>query len=86
MLIIALLQIRFGTALRQDVINLPAYGEVADICGKIAMDIGPSLFSMIMRLEIPKENTTNTKSCCDYAAAIMKDESDKHTIPSWMDT
>ena len=41
---------------------------------------------MIMRLEILKENTTNTNSCNDYAAAIMKDENDKQTIPSWMDT
>ena len=81
-LIIALLPIHFGTALGQDVINLPAYGAAAEICGKIAMDEGPSLFSMIMRLEIPKENTTNTKSCYDYAAAIMKDENDKQTIPS----
>ena len=53
---------------------------------KIAMDEGPSLFSMIMRLKISKENTTNTKSCYDYAAAIMNDENDKQTIPSWMDT
>ena len=35
---------------------------------------------------IPKENTTNIRSCYDYAAAIMKDENDKQTIPSWMDT
>ena len=49
------------------------------------MDEGPSLLSMIMRLEIPKENTTNTKSCYAYAAAIMKDENDKRTIPLWMD-
>ena len=47
-LIIALLPILFGTALGQDVINLPAYGAVAEICGKIAIDEGPSLFSMIM--------------------------------------
>ena len=33
-LVIALLPILFGTALGQDVINLPAYGEVAEICGK----------------------------------------------------
>ena len=44
-LIIALLPIFFGTALGQDVINLPAYGAVAEIYGKIAMDEGPSLFS-----------------------------------------
>ena len=50
------------------------------------MDEGSSLFSMIMRLEFVKENTTNTKSCYDYAAAIMKDKNDKKTIPSWMDT
>ena len=50
------------------------------------MDKGPLLFSMIMRLEIPKENTTNTKRCYDYVVAIMKDENDKQTIPSWMDT
>ena len=85
-LIIAHLPILFGTALGQDVINLPAYGAVAEICGKIAMDEGSSLFSMIMRLKILEENTTNTKSCYDYAAAIMKDENDKQTIPSWMDT
>ena len=59
--IIALLPIRFGTALGQDVINLPAYGAVAEICGKIAMDEGQSLFSMIMRLEIPKENLQTLK-------------------------
>ena len=41
-LIIALLPILFRTALRQDVINLPAYGAVAEICGKIAMNEGPS--------------------------------------------
>ena len=40
------------------------------------MDEGPSLFTMIMRLEISKEYTTNPKSCYDYAAAIMKDEND----------
>ena len=85
-LIIALLPILFGTALGQDVINLPAYGAVAEICGKIAMNPKPSLFSMILQLEIPRENTTNTKRCFDYAAAIMKYENDKQTIPSWMDT
>ena len=53
---------------------------------QIAMDEGQSLFSMTMRLEIPKEITTNTKSCYDYAAAIMKDENDKQTKPSWMDS
>ena len=41
------------------------------------MDKGPSLFSIIMRLEIPKKNTTNTKSCYDYVATIMKNENDK---------
>ena len=41
---------------------------------------------MIMRLEIHIENTTNTKNCYDYVAAIMKDEIDKQPIPSWMDT
>ena len=81
-LIIALLPILFGTELGHNVINLQAYGAVSEICGKIAMDEGPSLVSMIMRLEIPKENTTNTKRCYDYAAAIMKDENDKQTIPS----
>ena len=50
------------------------------------MDEGLSLFSMIMRLEIPKENITNTNSCYDYAAAIMKGENDKQTITSWIDT
>ena len=50
------------------------------------MDKGPSLFSIIMRLEILKKNTTNTKRCYDYAAAIMKDGNDKQTISSWMDT
>ena len=53
-LIIALLPIFFCNALGQNVINLPAYSAVAEICGKVAMDEGPSLFSMIMRLEIPK--------------------------------
>ena len=48
--IIALLLILFGTALGQYVINLSAFGAVAEICGKIAMDEGPSLFSMIIRL------------------------------------
>ena len=45
------------------------------------MDEGPLLFSLIMRLEISKENTTNTKSCYYCAAGIMKDENDKQTIP-----
>ena len=85
-LIIALLPIRYGTALGQDVINLPAYGAGAEICGKIAMDEGPLLFSMIMRLEISRKNTTNIKSCYDFAAAIIKNENDNQTIPSWMDT
>ena len=49
------------------------------------MDEGPS-FSMIMRLKIVKENTKHTKSCHDYAAAIMKDKNDKQTIFSWRDT
>ena len=58
-LIIARAPILFGTAFGQDVINIPAYGAVAEICGEIAMDEGSSLFSMIMRLEIFKDNTTN---------------------------
>ena len=49
-LIIALLLILFGTALGQDVINLPAYGAVAEICGKIAMDEAPSLFSFLRKI------------------------------------
>ena len=85
-LIIALLPIIFRTALGQYVINLLAYGAVSEVCGKIAMDEGPSLFFMIMRLEIPKENISNTKGCYDYAAAIMKDENYKQIILSWMDT
>ena len=86
LLIIALLPICFDIALGQDVINLLAYGAVAEICGKVALDEGPSLFSMIMRLEILKKNTTNTKSCYDYAAAIMRNELDKQPILLFMDT
>ena len=37
-LIIALLQIFFATALLQDVINLPANEAVAAKCGKVAID------------------------------------------------
>ena len=57
-------------------INLPAYGGVAEICGKVSMDERASLFSMIMRLEIPKENLTNTAKCYDSTAAIMRDIND----------
>ena len=84
-LIITRLPILFGTALGQDVIKLPAYGALAEICGKLAMDEGRSLFSMIMRLENPKKITTNTKSCYDYVAAIMKEENEKQMIFLWMD-
>ena len=85
-LIIALLPILSGTALGQVVINLPAYGAVAEICGKVAMDEGLSLYSMIMRLEIFKENITHTKNCYDWAAAIIKHEISKQPIPLWMNT
>ena len=62
-------------------INLPSYEAVAKICGKVAMDEGPSIFSMIMRLEFFNENLTTTAKCYDWAAAIMKDEIDKQLIP-----
>ena len=61
--IIALLPIRFRTAIGKDVIIIPGYGAVAEICGKVAMDEGLSLFSMIMLPDIPKENVTNTNCC-----------------------
>ena len=37
-LIIALIQILCKTAVGQDVINIPAYGAVAEICEKVAID------------------------------------------------
>ena len=55
------------------------------ICGKISIDEGPSLFSIIMPLKFFIKITTNTKSCYDYAATIMKDENTKQTITSYMD-
>ena len=42
--------------------------------------------SLIDCSRTPHSYTTNTKSCYDYAAAIMKDENDKQTIPSRMDS
>ena len=84
-LIIAILHILFGNALEQDVINLPAFGAVAEIYGKVLMDKGPSLLSIIMRLEIDKENIAHTNSCYDYAVAIIKNENSKQPIPSCMD-
>ena len=60
-LIIALLPLLFGTALGHDMIGLPAYGAVAEKCGRIAIDEGPGLFSMVMRLEIPKDKHHNNR-------------------------
>ena len=82
-LIIAFLPIHFGTAFG-NVIYLQAYGSFSEIFGKIAMDEGPSLFSMLMRLEIHKENTIYTKRCHDNAAIIVNDENDKQTIRLWI--
>ena len=82
----ALIPFVIGTVLTQDVINLPANGTVAEICGNVVLDEGQSLFSLVSRLEIYKENLTNTVKCYDCAATILKDDNDQQTILLWMDT
>lgn len=81
-LIIALLPLLFGTAFNQDVIHHPSYGTIAEKCGTISLDEGPSMFSMVMRLEISKENVANTDNCWSYTAELMKKDNDIGSIPS----
>ena len=85
-LIIALLPLLFATAFGQDVIQLPSYGAIAEQCGTISLDEGPSMFSMVMRLELPKENVNNTDNCYGYTSDIVKEDNEIGSIPSWMDT
>ena len=77
-----------ASALGQDVIHLSTYGAVAEKCGKVAIDQGPALFSMILQMEIPSIEKTG-KLCtesihADKTLALFAELDKNSQQPVWM--